>query len=129
MVDLLDANVLIALSAVDHTEHARARAWFNRDHPFATCPITQGALIRFHLRWSGASSIQAAKALLGRICALPSHQFWAADASCLDLPELGVLGHKQVTDAYLVLLASRNQGRLATMDEALAAVHPTAFLI
>jgi hypothetical protein len=34
-----------------------------------------------------------------------------------------------VTDAYLVLLARSHRGFLATMDEALAALHPGANLI
>ena len=54
LVDLLDANVLIALSTPDYTSdytsHDRARSWFQTDHQFATCPITQGAPLRFHLR-------------------------------------------------------------------------------
>lgn len=35
----------------------------------------------------------------------------------------------KVTDAYLVLLATRHKGVLATMDEALAAIHPGVFLL
>jgi uncharacterized protein len=126
---LLDANVLIALATPDHTLHTRARAWFQAETYFATCPITQGALLRFHLRQAAYPSIAAAKDLLSRISALPRHEFWPDDASYLKLPEKGVLGHRQVTDAYLVTLAAKHKGALATMDEALAAVHPTAVLV
>jgi len=35
----------------------------------------------------------------------------------------GVLGHRQVTDAYLAGLARKQKGRLATLDEGLAALH------
>jgi hypothetical protein len=34
------------------------------------------------------------------------------------------MGHRQVTDAYLAALARRRQGRLATLDKGLAALHP-----
>ena len=47
---LLDSNVLIALATPEHSLNARAAAWFLEGHRFATCPITQGALFRFHLR-------------------------------------------------------------------------------
>lgn len=47
------------------------------------------------------------------------HEFWPDDVNllkegCLDWSR--VLGHRQVTDAYLVALAVRHQGRLVTMD-------------
>ncbi len=128
-VFLLDSNVLIAMATPDHTEHVRASRWFANCQGFATCPITQGALIRFHLRWTAQPSVQAAKSLLRRICALPSHEFWADTASYLDLPEKGVVGHRQPTDAYLVLLARTQGGRLVTLDQGLAAVHKDAILI
>ena len=42
----------------------------------------------------------------------------------VDLPErdhlAGVIGHRQVTDAYLVALARHHHGRLATLDKGLA---------
>ncbi len=44
-VFLLDANVLIALATPDHALNTRAAAWFRKGYTFATCPITQGALI------------------------------------------------------------------------------------
>ena len=128
-VYLLDANVLIALATPDHTLHDRALAWFRHRPVFATCPITQGALLRFYMRWAAGASIAGAKDLLRRISALPNHQFWPDDANYLLLPEKGLLGHRQVTDAYLVLLASAHSGVLATLDEGLAAIHPDAVLV
>jgi predicted nucleic acid-binding protein len=35
----------------------------------------------------------------------------------------GIIGHRQVTDAYLAELARVNGGRLATFDRALAGLH------
>ncbi len=35
---------------------------------------------------------------------------------------LGVIGHRQVTDAYLVALARHHGGRVATLDKGLAAL-------
>jgi predicted nucleic acid-binding protein len=36
----------------------------------------------------------------------------------------GVIGHRQVTDAYLAHLARTRNGRLATFDQGLAKTHP-----
>ena len=128
-VYLLDCNVLIALAAPDHSLNERAAAWFRAGRPFATCPITQGALVRFHLRAGIGATAESAKLLLESIAAHPRHEFWPDDASYLDMPTAGIVGHRQVTDAYLVLLAAKHGGSLATMDQALAAHHPGATLI
>jgi toxin-antitoxin system PIN domain toxin len=126
---LLDANVLIALSDLNHSLHERADAWFRPETRFATCPITQAALLRYYLRLSATPAISAAKDLLASFIAMPLHTFWADDVSCISLPEKGVTGHRQVTDAYLVALARRHHGILATMDEAVAAIHDGVLLI
>src|ERR1035438_610978 len=128
-VYLLDCNVLIALATPERSLNARAAARFLQGHRFATCPITQGALFRFHLRAGVEATPESAKLLLESICALPRHEFWPDDASYLDMPTTGIVGHRQVTDAYLVLLAGKPGGSLATMDRALAAGHQGTSLI
>jgi len=128
-VYLLDANVLIALATPEHSQNKRAAAWFRKGHRFATCPITQGALVRFHLRAGVDATAESAKLLLESISALPRHEFWPDDASYLEMPTTGIIGHRQVTDAYLALLARRHAGLLATMDQGLAAVHAGTVLI
>ena len=128
-VYLLDANVLIALLTPEHTLHERARIWFGSGVPFATCPITQGALLRFHMRWSQPPSFADAKSILQAVCAHPRHHFWPDDVEYVRLRDKGIRGHRQVTDAYLAALASAHGGVLATMDEALAALQTSAVLI
>lgn len=54
---------------------------------------------------------------------------WPEDFVYRSLSTQGGIAHKQVTGAYLIALAASRQGRLATMDEALAALHPIAELI
>ena len=50
MTVLLDANVLIALLVDDHVHHGAAENWFvDMSGNFATCPITQGSLMRLLL--------------------------------------------------------------------------------
>ena len=51
MTVLLDANVLIALLVDDHVHHEAAESWFtDMAGNFATCPITQGSLMRLLVR-------------------------------------------------------------------------------
>jgi hypothetical protein len=55
----------------------------------------------------------------------PRHQFWPDEISLADA--LGkqrqwVVGHKQVTDAYLLGLAMHHRGKLATTDKRLLGV-------
>jgi toxin-antitoxin system PIN domain toxin len=126
---LLDCNVLIALSTPEHSLNARAAAWFREGHRFATCPVTQGALIRFHLRAGVDATAESAKELLHAVSALSRHEFWPDDASYLDMPTSRIVGHRQVTDAYLVLLAERHRGSLVTLDSGLAAIHRGVTLI
>lgn len=94
---------------------------------FATCPLTQGALIRFILRTKPSTAAREAKGLLAQVVAMEGHEFWPDSVSFLELPEKGVFGYRQVTDAYWVALSRHNDGRLATLDRARAALHaPTA---
>lgn len=122
MTTLLDANVLIALVVADHVHHDAAEAWFAAGtDDFATCPITQGSLIRLLIR-EGLPA-QAAVSLLSALAAHPRHAFWA-DSQPFDAVAMrGVIGHRQVTDAYLAHLARFNDGRLATFDHGLAKLH------
>jgi toxin-antitoxin system PIN domain toxin len=122
---LADGNVLIALTVVEHVHHETTIGWFKRDEPaLATCPITQGTLLRFLIR-EGQSSTSAA-AVLDSIRSRDWHDFWADDLPYDASHLVGVIGHRQVTDAYLVALARHHQAPVVTLDEGLAALHPDA---
>lgn len=119
MTVLLDSNVLIALLIADHVHHDGVERWLARkDEPFATCPITEGSVIRLVLREGG--SARDATGLLVALAGNFRHRFWPDDRAYAEVPLRGVIGHRQVTDAYLAHLARSNQGRLATMDAGLA---------
>ncbi|MGB3351740.1 MAG: TA system VapC family ribonuclease toxin [Mycobacterium sp.] len=122
MTVLLDANVLIALVVTDHVHHDSASDWLaTTDTAFATCPITQGSLVRFLLR--AGQSAATAQAVAGGVAAHERHEFWPDSLSFAEVPLAGVIGHRQVTDAYLAELARRNGGELATLDRGLAHLH------
>ena len=124
MIRLLDANVLIALINVSHVHHGRARSWFSETRPeFATCPITQGALVRHFFRDTQDPGARGVAYLLSEIEKMPGHSFWSDDVPYSRVLFTGVIGHRQVTDAYLAALARHHEGKLTTLDTALAALH------
>lgn len=119
MTVLLDSNVLIALTVEDHVHHDAAARWAaTTDEPIATCPMTQGSLLRLLLR--EGMPAPGALDVLAAITALPRHQFWPDAVAFGDVALDGVFGHRQVTDAYLAQLARDRGGRLATFDAGLA---------
>ena len=119
---LLDANVLIALIVEEHVHHGHAEAWFiTSGTGFATCPITQGSLMRLLLR--EGQSAEAARSVLQEVTANPRHEFWPDNAPYDNIPIAGIIGHRQVTDAYLAHLARSYSARLVTFDQALAKLH------
>jgi toxin-antitoxin system PIN domain toxin len=121
-VFLADGNLLVSLTVVDHIHHDAALDWFESAEPdLATCPITEGTLLRFLIR-EGRSAVDATAAL-DVMRSKGWHTFWP-DAIPYEAAHLvGVIGHRQVTDAYLVALARHHGGRVATLDKGLAALH------
>ena len=122
MTALLDANVLIALVVTEHVHHDVAVGWLSAsDTKFATCPITQGSLVRFLVRMGHTAA--AAREVVTALSAANGHEFWPDSVSFADVGLGGVVGHRQVTDAYLAQLARSRGGRLATLDGGLAHLH------
>ncbi len=120
---LLDANVIIARSYEGHAHYADASEWLAAlDGKFATCAITQGALIRFLIR-IGATPAEAIQ-ILGSLTRHSDHEFWAQGFPFTLAMLRGVVGHRQVTDAYLAEAARARGARIATFDLGLAARHP-----
>lgn len=127
---LLDSNALIALTSADHLSHSAVLEYFNQKPvPFATCPITQGALLRFHLRLDPSTGAPRAHSLLHALGEHPRHHFWPDDLPYSALRGLPLRGHQQVTDFYLAALALSKSTRLLTLDRSLAAHRPEACLL
>jgi predicted nucleic acid-binding protein len=118
---LLDGNVVVALVVEDHVHHAAAQRWFGSGRDFATTPITQGTLLRFLLRVEVPAT--DALAVLEGLCARDDHEFWPDHLAYADVDLRGVIGHRQVTDAYLTAIARTK------FDEGLAALHPDAVML
>lgn len=121
---LLDVNVLIALTWPTHVHHRVARTWFDRESAagWATCPITELGFVRVSSNPKAipdAVRPQHAVSLLQRLTRLPGHRFWADEAPVTatgPFASLSLIGHRQVTDAYLLALARHHGGKLATLD-------------
>ncbi len=125
MTWLLDGNVLVALQMESHVHHDRVHRWFasiNKDR-FATCVVTQGTLLRIHMRTAVDPSPAAAWRALRGLTAHPRHQYWSSSVSYLQVSHHHLQGSNQVTDAWLAELARHHKGRLATLDAALATLH------
>ncbi len=119
---LLDVNLLLALSDPMHVHHEVAHRWFasKSDLSWATCPLTENGFVRVASHPSYPNrpgDVPVVLAILHQLCESPGHVFWTDDTSIQDILEPGaVITHAQVTDVYLVGLAARRQGRLATLD-------------
>ena len=83
MTWLLDGNLLVALRIDSHIHHEKAHAWFRRRNKdrFATCPLTQGTLLRVHMTLAMDGSATAAWQALFEINSHRRHIFWADNFS------------------------------------------------
>lgn len=121
---LLDVNVLIALIDPAHVQHDRAHDWFaaHGRHAWATCPLTENGVLRIvgHARYPNSPGTPAAVAeLFAVLCTLGGHEFWPDAVSLLNRESIDasrLLDSGQVTDTYLLALASYRGGQLATFD-------------
>jgi hypothetical protein len=123
MTVLLDGNLLIALLVDDHVHHRSAEQWWTRrvDPGFATTPTTQATLLRFLVR--NGMHARDSVGVLERFIERTEHELWPDDVAYNAAIVRGVVGHRQVTDAYLAAQARRHAGVLATFDAGLAATH------
>jgi toxin-antitoxin system PIN domain toxin len=127
---LLDVNALIALLWPAHAQHAGALSWFRRRGRlgWATCPHTEIGFIRIASNPAfsrDAVSPGEAAALLRANTSASRHVFWPeADPPSGRLASFGqaLHGHQQVADAYLLQIAEKKGGRLATFDRGLSSL-------
>jgi toxin-antitoxin system PIN domain toxin len=125
---LLDVNVLVALFDPAHVHHEAAHVWFgpNRRQRWATCPLTENALVRVlsNPAYPGRrTTVEDASARLRTFCSDREHVFWPASISVRDPGRFRwtrVQGHRQLTDVYLLALSVSNRGRLTTFDSTIS---------
>lgn len=123
---LLDVNVLVSLLWPRYVTHKSAIDWFAKlkGAPWATCVLTQAGFVRLSSQSASPGSPNdptlAAQILQGATNAtahtyLPiDFDFSIVNALCTG----GVVGHRQVTDAWLLATAIRNNAKFVTFDKA-----------
>jgi hypothetical protein len=120
---LFDVGVLIALLDAAHVHHRRASDWLSQNlgNGWASCPLTQNGCLRVMSQpaYPQALAPCAVAKRLAKATAHPAHQFIPDDYSLFDdgrVAWTSILGHRQVTDAYLLGLAVRHHCHFVTFD-------------
>jgi uncharacterized protein len=129
---LLDVNVLVALGWRGHSHHSLVTSWFARHcaQGWATSPFTQSAFVRIVSNPAfSAHAVPPTEAMtvLATNLSGSGHQFWADDLPLEKaLSRFGdrIVGHQQITGAYLLGLAIHRKGKLATLDRSILDLLP-----
>jgi toxin-antitoxin system PIN domain toxin len=132
---LLDVNVVIALVEPGHQHFQRAQKWFSSftKGTWGLCPLTEAAFLRITTNPAfqpGPRSMQQAIAVLQMMKSHPRHLYWNIGDSWVDITTpfaRRILGHQQVTDAFLLGLAIKEDGVLVTFDRGLGYLAASEF--
>jgi toxin-antitoxin system PIN domain toxin len=127
---LLDTNLLIALLWPRHQQHGLAVRWFarHRGQGWATCPFTQAGFVRIVSNPAFSRDAVQPREAIQVLCAntaAKEHEFWPDElpvAGSVAFAGVRLVGHQQVTDAYLLGLAISRGGVLATLDKGIGAL-------
>lgn len=127
---LLDANALIALGWPAHEHHEQVHRWFGRHarSGWGTCALTQAAFVRIICQpaFGGrALAVGEVAEVLRRNLAHPAHRLVPLDFAFDDAQRActgGIVGHRQVGDAYLLTAAIRAGMKLLTFDTGIGAL-------
>lgn len=125
---LLDVNVWVALFDDAHIQNAQARKLFKQPKlKIATCALTENGVLRV-LNLPGYAKrappgFELVRQKLALACADTDHEFWPCSLSLRNEKVLDwtrIMGHNQITDAYLLALVVAHKGTLATFDHGVA---------
>jgi len=125
---LLDVNALLALAWPTHQFHAAVEHRLDRRPVpvWATCLLTQLGFVRLSsnpaivdLRTTPGQALD----VLSRLTADEHHRYLDLLPPLVSTEHVfrRLLGHQQVTDAYLVAVAEANDATLLTLDQRLVA--------
>ena len=116
-------NVWVALLDNAHIHNEQALALFSQPKlQIATCALTENGVLRV-LNLPGYAKrappdFDAVREKLSLACTDTDHEFWPCDQSLRSNEVLNwprIMGHNQITDAYLLALTVNKAGALATM--------------
>ncbi|MGO8933801.1 MAG: TA system VapC family ribonuclease toxin [Terracidiphilus sp.] len=121
---LLDVNVLVALTSIEHPQYRNAQRWFDSlaDQEWGICPLTEAGYVRVVTNPASGPIIRTffqAAAILHDLARRPGCRYWPISGSWTLLTAsfaARITGHQQITDAYLLGLAIKEDGVLVTFD-------------
>lgn len=124
---LLDLNALISLADVDSTHYQSIHRWFDAGggRNWGVCSLTESGFVRVTTNpaYRGPTrTVEQATAILAGFALHSGYRYWpiAEKWAVLTAPfSARLIGHQQVTDAYLLGLAVKQNGILVTFDKAL----------
>ena len=132
---LLDLNALIFLADPDGLHYRAMLKWFDSSgkEDWGVCPLTEAGFVRVTTNpaYRGPTRTFAqATAILAEFATHPGYRYWSITDrwAVLTAPfSARVLGHQQVTDAYLLGLAIKEEGVLVTFDKGIKYLAGTDF--
>jgi len=122
---LLDVSVLLALVDAHHEMHETVFDWYvaKGSNSWATCPLVENGFARIisqdaypNVNFSIPMAIDCLRTLTTNA---EGHVHWpddvhVTDSNVFSFPEL--FSHRRLTDVYLLALAVKHKGILATLD-------------
>lgn len=129
MRSLLDINVVIALLDPDHIFQERAHKWWSEsgDRRWASCPLTENGVVRIMstpgYRQKRRFTPREVTFQIREFIDRTDHEFWPDNISLLDgkiFRSDRIHTPKQITDLYLLALATKRRERLVTFDQGIS---------
>ena len=116
--------MLIAFTEEQHAAHKMAMDWFDSSRPdWGLCAFSEAGFLRITSNPNlGGHSVGEAVIALEALIRRHSYRYWPITSSWTSLVARfadRVYGHQQITDAYLLGLAIRENGVLVTLDKAI----------
>jgi uncharacterized protein len=121
---LLDVNILIALTQPEHIHFQTVTKWFDSHaRNWGLCAFSEAGFLRTSANpKAGNLAVGDATDLLAALAKRAGYRYWPLTAgwASLSAPFADrVFGHQQITDAYLLGLAVKENGVLVTLDKAI----------
>jgi uncharacterized protein len=125
---LLDLNALIALVDPDSIHYEAMQRWFDSagHRDWGVCPLTESGFVRVttNPKYSGPNrTVAQASAILAELSKIIGYRYWPMTESWVVMTAPfapRIKGHQQVTDAYLLGMAIREEGTLVTFDASIS---------
>lgn len=121
---LLDVNVLIAITDEDHIHHRLSMKWFGTPGlDWGLCAFSEAGFLRISVNPKlGHLALDEATDILAALIKREGYRFWPFTTGWTTLAAPfahRTFGHQQITDAYLLGLAVKENGILVTFDGAI----------